>query len=126
MVPKPESKYQNSRVVVEEACYLTEPGSDANSEKKTKRFFLPVEALYFLEWTKLDHQWWIQKCSRCSIRSKAMRIFPHSFVEKSFGEELHVNREHKMGIKGSSTRQVFFNDYRSSIFYIGRQNGFKI
>src|SRR5258708_38001681 len=49
-------------------------------------------------------------------------------VEKNF-EGLSLNsEEHKMGIKGSSTRQVFFNDCKVPVENLlsERQNGFKI
>jgi len=49
-------------------------------------------------------------------------------VEKGF-EGLTLNtEEHKMGIKGSSTRQVFFNDCKVPVENLlsERQNGFKI
>src|SRR6185503_6671295 len=49
-------------------------------------------------------------------------------VEKDF-EGITLNaEEHKMGIKGSSTRQVFFNDCKVPVENLlsDRQNGFKI
>src|SRR6185503_1412970 len=49
-------------------------------------------------------------------------------VEKDF-EGITLNpEEHKMGIKGSSTRQVFFNDCKVPVENLlsERQNGFKI
>lgn len=49
-------------------------------------------------------------------------------VEKSFGGISLNPEEHKMGIKGSSTRQVFFNDCKVPVENLlsDRQNGFKI
>jgi hypothetical protein len=49
-------------------------------------------------------------------------------VEKSFGGITLNPEEHKMGIKGSSTRQVFFNDCKVPVENLlsERQNGFKI
>ena len=49
-------------------------------------------------------------------------------VEKSFGGITLNPEEHKMGIKGSSTRQVFFNDCKVPVENLlsDRQNGFKI
>jgi hypothetical protein len=49
-------------------------------------------------------------------------------VEKSFGGITLNPEEHKMGIKGSSTRQVFFNDCKVPLENLlsERQNGFKI
>jgi hypothetical protein len=49
-------------------------------------------------------------------------------VEKSFGGVTLNPEEHKMGIKGSSTRQVFFNDCKVPVENLlsERGNGFKI
>jgi alkylation response protein AidB-like acyl-CoA dehydrogenase len=49
-------------------------------------------------------------------------------VEKSFGGITMNEEEKKMGIKGSSTRQIFFNDCKVPIENLlsERQNGFKI
>jgi hypothetical protein len=49
-------------------------------------------------------------------------------VEKSFGGISLNPEEHKMGIKGSSTRQVFFNDCKVPVENLlsERENGFKI
>src|SRR5277367_5113113 len=49
-------------------------------------------------------------------------------VEKGFEGLLLNTEEHKMGIKGSSTRQVFFNDCKVPVENLlsERQNGFKI
>ena len=49
-------------------------------------------------------------------------------VEKSFGGITMNEEEHKMGIKGSSTRQIFFNDCKVPVenMLSDRENGFKI
>ena len=49
-------------------------------------------------------------------------------VEKDFGGITLNPEEHKMGIKGSSTRQVFFNDCKvpAENLLSERENGFKI
>ena len=49
-------------------------------------------------------------------------------VERDFGGITMNPEEHKMGIKGSSTRQVFFNDCHVPVenMLSERQNGFKI
>jgi hypothetical protein len=49
-------------------------------------------------------------------------------VEKSFGGITMNEEEHKMGLKGSSTRQLFFNDCKVPVENIlsDRENGFKI
>jgi alkylation response protein AidB-like acyl-CoA dehydrogenase len=50
------------------------------------------------------------------------------FVEKGFGGITLNPEEHKMGIKGSSTRQVFFNDCKVPVENLlsERGGGFKI
>jgi len=49
-------------------------------------------------------------------------------VEKGFGGITMNEEEHKMGIKGSSTRQIFFNDCKvpAENLLSERENGFKI
>ena len=49
-------------------------------------------------------------------------------IEKSFGGITMNEEEHKMGIKGSSTRQIFFNDCKvpAENLLSQRENGFKI
>jgi hypothetical protein len=49
-------------------------------------------------------------------------------VERSFGGITMNEEEHKMGIKGSSTRQIFFNDCKVPVENLlsERENGFKI
>ena len=49
-------------------------------------------------------------------------------VEKAFGGISLNPEEHKMGIKGSSTRQVFFNDCKVPVENLlsERENGFKL
>ena len=49
-------------------------------------------------------------------------------VEKDFGGITLNPEEHKMGIKGSSTRQIFFNDCKVPVENLlsERENGFKI
>ena len=49
-------------------------------------------------------------------------------IEKDFGGVTMNEEEAKMGIKGSSTRQVFFNDCKVPVenMLSERENGFKI
>lgn len=112
-------------------CYcLTEPdsGSDANSGK-TKATLSEDGKYYLLNGQKM----WITNGGFADIfivfakidEDKNLSAF---IVEKSF-EGISLNpEEKKMGIKGSSTRQVFFNDCKVPIENLlsTRESGFKI
>ena len=112
------------------AYCLTEPdsGSDANSGKTKavlsedgKNFIINGQKMWitnggfadlFIVFAKIDND-------------KSLTAF---IVEKSFGGITMNEEERKMGIKGSSTRQVFFNDCAVPVenqLYI-REGGFKI
>jgi len=113
------------------ACYcLTEPGagSDANSGK-TKAVLSPDGKHYILNGQKM----WITNGGFADIFTVFAKIdndenLSAFIVEKSFGGITLNPEEHKMGIKGSSTRQVFFNDTKVPVENLlsERQNGFKI
>lgn len=122
------------------ACYcLTEPGSgsDANSAK-TKAVLSPDARLndevgqgkyYILNGQKM----WITNGGFAEIFIVFAKIDKDEnlsafIVEKSFGGIVLNPEEHKMGIKGSSTRQVFFNDCKVPVENLlgERQGGFKI
>ena len=64
-------------------------------------------------------------CLQKLITDKNLSAF---IVEKSFGGITMNEEEHKMGIKGSSTRQIFFNDCKVPVENLlsERENGFKI
>jgi alkylation response protein AidB-like acyl-CoA dehydrogenase len=113
------------------ACYcLTEPdaGSDANSGK-TKATLSADGKTYMLNGQKM----WISNAGFADIfivfakieNDKNLTAF---IVEKNFGGITMNEEEKKMGIKGSSTRQVFFNDcpVPAENMLSDRQNGFKI
>jgi len=113
------------------ACYcLTEPdaGSDANSGK-TKATLTEDGKHYLLNGQKM----WISNAGFADIfivfakieEDKNLTAF---IIEKSFGGITMNEEEKKMGIKGSSTRQVFFNDCKVPVenMLSERQNGFKI
>lgn len=113
------------------ACYcLTEPGSgsDANSGKTSAR--LSADGKYYI----LNGQkMWITNGGFADIFTVFAKIDDDKnlsafIVEKSFGGISLNPEEHKMGIKGSSTRQVFFNDCQVPVENLlsERQNGFKI
>lgn len=112
-------------------CYcLTEPGagSDANSGK-TKAVLSADGKHYILNGQKM----WITNGGFADIFTVFAKIDDDKdlsafIVEKGF-DGLSLNpEEHKMGIKGSSTRQVFFNDCKVPVENLlsTRGNGFKI
>jgi alkylation response protein AidB-like acyl-CoA dehydrogenase len=113
------------------ACYcLTEPGSgsDANSGK-TKAVLSADGKYYLLNGQKM----WITNGGFADVFTVFAKIdndenLSAFIVEKSFGGITLNPEEHKMGIKGSSTRQVFFNDCKVPVENLlsERQNGFKI
>ncbi len=113
------------------ACYcLTEPGSgsDANSGKTTAKLTADGKH-YVLNGQKM----WITNGGFADIFTVFAKIDDDKnlsafIVEKSFGGISLNPEEHKMGIKGSSTRQVFFNDCKVPVENLlsERQNGFKI
>ncbi|MDG1279147.1 MAG: acyl-CoA dehydrogenase family protein [Algoriphagus sp.] len=113
------------------ACYcLTEPdaGSDANSGK-TKATLSADGKTYMLNGQKM----WISNAGFADLFIVFAKIEDDKnltafIVEKTFGGITMNEEEKKMGIKGSSTRQVFFNDCPVPVenMLSERQNGFKI
>ncbi len=109
---------------------LTEPdsGSDANSGK-TKAVLSEDGKQYLITGQKM----WITNGGFADIfivfakieQDKNLTAF---IIEKSFGGITMNEEEHKMGIKGSSTRQIFFNDcpVPAENMLSTRENGFKI
>jgi alkylation response protein AidB-like acyl-CoA dehydrogenase len=116
---------------VKKACYcLTEPGSgsDANSGK-TKAILSDDGSHYVLNGQKM----WITNGGFADIFIVFAKVNDDEnlsalIVEKEFGGISLNPEEHKMGIKGSSTRQVFFNDVKvpKENFLGEREGGFKI
>ena len=113
------------------ACYcLTEPdaGSDANSGK-TKAVLSADGTHYAITGQKM----WISNAGFADLfivfakieNDKNLTAF---IVEKTFGGITMNEEEKKLGIKGSSTRQVFFNDCQvpAENMLSDRGNGFKI
>lgn len=112
------------------AYCLTEPdsGSDANSGK-TKAVLTKDGKHYLLNGQKM----WITNGGFADIfvvfakidQDKNLSAF---IVEKAFGGITMNEEEKKMGIKGSSTRQIFFNDCKVPVENLlsERENGFKI
>lgn len=113
------------------ACYcLTEPsaGSDANSGKTTATLSADGKH-YILNGQKM----WITNGGFADIFTVFAKIGDDKnltgfIVEKTFGGISLNPEEHKMGIKGSSTRQVFFNECKVPVenMLSERENGFKI
>ena len=113
------------------ACYcLTEPesGSDANSGKTNAKLSADGKH-YILNGQKM----WITNGGFADIFTVFAKIDDDKnlsafIVEKAFGGISLNPEEHKMGIKGSSTRQVFFNDCKVPVENLlsERENGFKI
>jgi alkylation response protein AidB-like acyl-CoA dehydrogenase len=109
---------------------LTEPnsGSDANSGR-TKAKLNPEGTHYMINGQKM----WITNGGFADIFIVFAKIDDDKnltafIVEKEFGGITMNPEEHKMGIKGSSTRQVFFNDCPVPVenMLSERENGFKI
>ena len=119
------------------ACYcLTEPGagSDANSGK-TKAALSTDGKHYVINGQKM----WITNGGFADIFTVFAKVVDPKtgemdknlsafIVEKNFGGITLNPEEKKMGIKGSSTRQVFFNDCMVPVENLlsERGNGFKI
>ncbi|ADY53139.1 acyl-CoA dehydrogenase domain-containing protein [Pseudopedobacter saltans DSM 12145] len=112
------------------AYCLTEPnsGSDANSGK-TKATLNPEGSHYLINGQKM----WITNGGFADIFIVFARIEDDKnltafIVERNFGGISMNPEEHKMGIKGSSTRQIFFNDCPVPVenMLSERGNGFKI
>ncbi len=112
------------------AYCLTEPnsGSDANSGK-TKAVLSADGKHYVINGQKM----WITNSGFADIFIVFAKIDEDEnlsafIIEKSFGGIKLNEEEKKMGIKGSSTRQVFFEDCHVPVENLlsERQNGFKI
>ncbi len=113
------------------ACYcLTEPdaGSDANSGK-TKAVLSADGTHYLITGQKM----WISNAGFADLLIVFAKIEDDKnltafIVEKTFGGITMNEEEKKLGIKGSSTRQVFFNDCPVPVANMlsARGNGFKI
>ena len=112
------------------AYCLTEPdsGSDANSAK-TKAELTEDGKYYLINGQKM----WITNGGFADVLTVFARIEDDKYltafiIEKDFGGITMNEEEHKMGIKGSSTRQIFFNDCKVPVenMLSDRGKGFKI
>lgn len=127
-----KKRFINKLVTAEwKACYcLTEPGSgsDANSGK-TKATLAPDGKHFILNGQKM----WITNGGFAHVFTVFAKIDNDenlsAFILTKDMEGITLNpEEKKMGIKGSSTRQVFFNNVKVPVEnqLSERQNGFKI
>lgn len=112
------------------AYCLTEPdsGSDANAAKT--RATLSEDGTHYL---MNGQKMWITNGGFADLfivfaKIEDDKILSAFIVEKSFGGITMNEEEKKMGIKGSSTRQIFFNDCKVPVENLlsDRENGFKI
>lgn len=112
------------------AYCLTEPdsGSDANSGK-TKAKLTSDDKHFLINGQKM----WITNGGFADVYIVFAKIDDDKnlsafIVEKAFGGITMNEEERKMGIKGSSTRQIFFNDCKVPVenMLSERENGFKI
>ena len=113
------------------AYCLTEPGagSDANSGK-TKAVLSEDGKYYSITGQKM----WISNAGFCSVFIVFARIGDDKnitgfIVENDPANGITMNEEeHKLGIRASSTRQVFFNETKVPVenMLSERENGFKI
>lgn len=113
------------------AYCLTEPGagSDANSGK-TKAVLSADGTHYLITGQKM----WISNAGFCSLFIVFARIEDDKnitgfIVENDSSNGISMNEEeHKLGIRASSTRQVFFNETKVPVenMLSERGNGFKI
>ncbi|MFT5251701.1 MAG: alkylation response protein AidB-like acyl-CoA dehydrogenase [Flavobacteriales bacterium] len=113
------------------AYCLTEPGagSDANSGKT--KAVLSEDGKYY---TITGQKMWISNAGFCSLFIVFARIGDDKNITGFIVENTDDNgismgeEEHKLGIRASSTRQVFFNDTKVPVenMLSDRGNGFKI
>ncbi|MFD1165098.1 acyl-CoA dehydrogenase family protein [Sphingobacterium daejeonense] len=112
------------------AYCLTEPnsGSDANSGRTSAK--LNAEGTHYLI---NGQKMWITNGGFADVFIVFAKIDDDKnlsafIVEKDFGGISMNPEEHKLGIKGSSTRQIFFNDCPVPVenMLSERENGFKI
>src|SRR6201996_6115638 len=112
-------------------CYcLTEPGSGSDANSGKTKATLSADGKYY---SITGQKMWITNGGFADIFTVFAKIDDDTnlsafIVEKSFGGLSLNPEEHKMGIKGSSTRQVFFNDCKVPVENLlsERGNGFKI
>lgn len=115
---------------VKKACYcLTEPGSGSDANSGKTKAMPDGKGNYVINGQKM----WITNGGFSDIfivfaKIESDKNLSAFIVEKDFGGITLNPEEHKMGIKGSSTRQVFFNDVvvPEANLLGAREEGFKI
>jgi alkylation response protein AidB-like acyl-CoA dehydrogenase len=116
------------------AYCLTEPdsGSDANSGKTKarlsadgKHYVITGQKMWITNGGFADVFIVFAKIDENGVTDKNLSAF---IIEKSYGGITMNEPEHKMGIKGSDTRQIFFNECEVPVENLlsERGNGFKI
>ncbi|MEZ4756062.1 MAG: acyl-CoA dehydrogenase family protein [Flavobacteriales bacterium] len=119
------------------ACYcLTEPGSGSDANSGKTKAMLSADGKH---WILNGQKMWITNGGFADLFTVFAKVVDPAtgvedenltafLVEKGFGGITLNPEEKKMGIKGSSTRQVFFNDCKVPVenMLSERQNGFKI
>ena len=112
-------------------CYcLTEPGSGSDANSGRAKAVLSDDGQYYV---LSGQKMWITNGGFADLMIVFAKIEDDTtlsafIVEKSFGGIQLMPEEHKMGIKGSSTVQIFFNDCKVPVenLLAERQQGFKI
>lgn len=109
---------------------LTEPGSGSDANSGKTKAVLNAEGTHYLI---TGQKMWITNAGFAHVFIVFAKIdnddhLSAFIVEKTFGGITINAEEHKLGIKGSSTCQVFFNDCPVPVENLlsERQNGFKI
>ncbi len=109
---------------------LTEPGSGSDANSGKTKATLSADGKYY---SITGQKMWITNGGFANVFVVFAKIGDDKnlsafIVEKTFGGITLNPEEHKMGIKGSSTRQIFFNDCKVPVENLlsERENGFKI
>ncbi len=112
------------------AYCLTEPNSGSDANSGTTKAKLNTEGTHYL---LTGQKMWITNGGFADLFIVFAKIDDDKnlsafIVERTFGGITMNPEEHKMGIKGSSTRQIFFSDCPVPVQNLlsDRQNGFKI
>jgi alkylation response protein AidB-like acyl-CoA dehydrogenase len=109
---------------------LTEPGSGSDANSGKTKAVLSADGKY---WIINGQKMWITNAGFADLFIVFAKIDDDEnlsafIIEKNYPGITLNPEEHKMGIKGSSTRQVFFNDCKVPVENLlsERGNGFKI
>jgi alkylation response protein AidB-like acyl-CoA dehydrogenase len=98
------------------------------TQEKQKPFYPKTESII-----RLPDKMWISNAGFCSLFIVFARIGDDKnitgfIIENDADNGISMGEEHKLGIRASSTRQVFFNETKVSVenMLSERGNGFKI